>query len=463
MKLKKYLIIILLGASNVYANGLSTATFTEQLLAHNPFFKQQKIANSLAKNTLDGTLAKQDWAFVFGGEYAYQNTSNINSPTNSYNNSKNIILNTSLSRDIYGTGGDISLSHSSSKNTTNSTNYNNNLAINYTHPLWRNKDGLNDKLPYDLATIDTKITSINTTNNKQSFILEKLKLFVDLTHLQELVKINNQRLLLVKKELKLVKDKFKVSLAEKLDVLLQEDALLRSKQNLLEAKQSLTALQTSLAITLGISKNKMLSAMNLYKIHKLDTVIDDSFLTNNNYQLQVLVLDREKINRNLLSNKNQSQANLDLSLGVGLVSEQTSFSNSLTKYSPNTAIGLNLSYPLGNSVNNNEFNRLILDLENIDYLYQTQLQNIKEEVQSLMVKLKSLITIINTNKEQLKVAKQRTKEEKYRYKNGVGNTTFVIQAQDNEKNIGLLYAKNFANYQKYFLDYLAFTNKIYAK
>ncbi len=467
MKLKKYLkfrylIVILLGINNVYANGLSTATFTKQLLAYHPFFKQQILANSLAKNTIYGTLAKQDWEFSLTGQYTYQDLNNItNSATNSYNDSRNIALNSSLSRDIYDTGGNINLSYSGSENTTSNTNYSNNIAVNYTHPLWRNKDGLNDKLPYDLAIINKEITTIDTTNNKQNFILEKLKLFVDLTYLQNLVKINNQRLFLTKKELKLVKDKFKVSLAEKLDVLLQEDALLRSEQNLQEVKQSLHALQESLAITLGISRDKIISAMNLYKIHKLDTVIDTNFLVNNNYKLRILSLNKEKINRQLLSNKDINKANLDLSLGIGLISEQKSFKDSLTKYNPNTTIGLNLSYPLGNLVNNNEFDKLILDLENIDYLYQENVTNIKEQTQSLMVKLKYLITIINTNKRQLTIAKQRTEEEESRYKNGVGNTTFVIQAQDNEENINLLYAKNFADYQKYFLEYLTFINKIY--
>lgn len=438
---------------------LTINSFTQRLKQYHQFFNIQKITTKLSLNNQQNSKSKEDWQFALNSSYNYRQTDEIKS-ISTYDTNKSINVNSSLSRNFYDTGGNIKLDYGINKNSANNTLYGNKLSLLYSQPLLQNKDGINDILSYDLATIDVSINKFNILNNSQNFILTQLKLLVDLSFAQEQVRINNNRLLLVSKELELVLDKYKVSLLEKVDVLLQEDSLLRSKQQLLAAQQSLNLLQAKLAITLGITKKSVVSGLDLYKIHNLSTEIDDNFLINNNYELKILELEREKNNRSLLSNKNENNAKLDLVFGLGIESQQTSFGDNFSNYSPNSSIGLNLSYPLGGQANNAEFDRILLNLENIDYLYQNLLRNEQEAVNSLLVQLNSLVGILKTNTHQLVAAQKRTAEQQKRYKNGIGSITLVINAQDNEQNIRLSFAINAANYQKAFLDYLTIINKL---
>jgi len=68
--------------------------------------------------------------------------------------------------------------------------------------------------------------------------------------------------------------------------------------------------------------------------------------------------------------------------------------------------------------------------------------------------------MLELSKEQVKIAKARTAEEKRRYANGNSQASFVINAQDNEMSSKLNYTKVAKNYQQAIRDYLSSIDKL---
>ncbi len=453
-------IICMLAVTSAKAQAMSTAEFIARLKAYHPFFNQQEITSALAENEKHAQLAGEDWSFSVNADYRNQNTDHIASVRENYKEQKQTSVVTALSRNVYQTGGRVHFAYTSKHTQNNLERYHNSLSLDYTHPLWRNRDGINDKLGYDLAAFDAQKNTALRANREQKFLLDQLKTWLDLSFLQEQVVINEKRLALANKELTLAQEKFNASLLEKVDVLLQKDAKERITQQLLAAKQELTALKTTLSVVLGVMQNEVVSDGNLYVLSPSQTIISRSYLMANNYLLKSIALDRKKNKRALLSIRNKHHPALDLHLNLTRSGENNNFSNSLTKQSPDASIGVNLSYPLGNLENNSRTQEILLNLENLNYKYERTLREIYAKARSTEKRTEILENILASNIMQLAIAKKRSQEESLRYQNGYGDAVFVINAQDNEQNVMLSYAQNATNYQKMLLEYKAIFNQI---
>ena len=459
----KFLFIVaicILTILSARVQAMSNIEFIARLKAYHPFFNQQQITSALAENEKRTQLAGEDWSFSINADYQSQNTEHLTSVRENYKEQKRTSVVSALSRNIYQTGGRVHFAYTSEHTENNLDSYQNRLSLDYTHPLWKNQSGINDKLGYDLASFDLQINTILRADREQNFLLEQLKIWLDLNFLQEQVVINEKRLALANKELNLAQEKFSVSLLEKVDVLLQKDAKERIIQQLLTAKQELAALKVTFSIMLGVTQNKVISNMNLYAFGPNQKVISKSYLMANNYALKGIALDREKNKRALLSIRNKRHPNLDLRLNLTSAGENNNFSDSLEKQSPDVTIGVNLSYPLGNLENNSQTQKNLLNLENINYEYERMLREIYAKARSTKKRIEILKNILESNVIQLEIAKKRSQEESLRYQNGYGDVSFVINAQDNEQNVMLSYAQNATNYQKMLLEYKAILNQI---
>ena len=78
-----------------------------------------------------------------------------------------------------------------------------------------------------------------------------------------------------------------------------------------------------------------------------------------------------------------------------------------------------------------------------------------------MLSLKELEKVLKLNQEQIKSAKERTKEELKLYNRGRGELTFVILSRDNEKNAKLTYAFNALTYHKLIIEYRVLMDQLY--
>jgi len=447
--MKKIFITILILLTGFNAQAISEREFVEQLKSTHPFFEQQALSSQIKQVEKRLTTANEDWIIAIDGNYKNENASDISSST--YNKLNTTSVDVSATRKIANSGSDITFKHTWKDKNKDVNTTRNRFSLDYTYPLLRNRDGVNDQLDGDVAQIAIEKNTLERLEQEEDFILKKLKRFVDLAYAQEQKIINERRLVLAEQELNLVNQKFAASVVDKVDVLLQEDAYQRAQQQLLQAQQDLILLRHEIAITLALNFDQVVAKIDLYKTY---TPKEVQLLTHARV-LKITALDQKTLKRQLLSFKNESQAKLDLNLGLTSEGENTSYSNSLENQSATWNVGLGLSYPLGGVKSSNNIKKAEIKLARLAQYKREQLLEINVQATTLKEKINLLMQMLKSNKKQISIAKARTVEERERYANGSGQASFVISAQNNEQNAQLGYAQVATNYQKAVLDFKA--------
>ena len=447
--MKQIFITILILLTGFNAQAISEREFVEQLKSTHPFFEQQALSSQIKQVEKRLTTANEDWIIAIDGNYKNENASDISSST--YNKLNTTSADVSATRKIANSGSDITFKHTWKDKNKDVNTTRNRFSLDYTYPLLRNRDGVNDQLDGDVAQIAIEKNTLERLEQEEDFILKKLKRFVDLAYAQEQKIINERRLVLAEQELNLVNQKFAASVVDKVDVLLQEDAYQRAQQQLLQAQQDLILLRHEIAITLALNFDQVVAKIDLYKTY---TPKEVQLLTHARV-LKITALDQKTLKRQLLSFKNESQAKLDFNLGLTSEGENTSYSNSLENQSATWNVGLGLSYPLGGVKSSNNIKKAEIKLARLAQYKREQLLEINVQATTLKEKINLLMQMLKSNKKQISIAKARTVEERERYANGSGQASFVISAQNNEQNAQLGYAQVATNYQKAVLDFKA--------
>ena len=448
--MKQFFITIVILLTGFNAQAISEREFIERLKATHPFFEQQALSSQIKQVEKRLTTANEDWVISINGNYKNENASDISSST--YNKLNTTSADVSATRKIANSGSDITFKHVwTDKDKDGVDIARNKFSLDYTYPLLRNRDGVNDQLDGDVAQIAIEKNTLERLEQEEDFILKKLKRFVDLAYAQEQKIINERRLVLAEQELDLVNQKFAASVVDKVDVLLQEDAYQRAQQQLLQAQQDLILLRHEIAITLALNFDQVVANTDLYKIYSAKEV----WLLADTRALKITALDQKTLKRQLFSFKNESQAKLDLNLGLASEGENSSYSNSLENQSATWNVGLDWSYPLGGVKSSNNVKKAEIKLARLAQYKREQLLELNVQATILKEKIKLLMQMLKSNKKQISIAKARTVEERGRYANGSGQASFVISAQNNEQNAQLGYAQVATNYQKAVLDFKA--------
>ncbi len=447
--MKKFFISIAIILSSFNAQAMSEYEFVERLKNTHPFFKQQALSSQIKQVEKHLTSANEDWIIAIDGNYKNENASDISSST--YNKLETTSVDVSATRKIVNSGSNITFKHTWKDKNKDVNTTRNKFSLDYTYPLLRNRDGVNDRLDADVAQIAIEQNTLERLEQEEGFILKKLKRFVDLAYAQEQQLINERRLILAEQELSLVKQKFSASVVDKVDVLLQEDAYQRAQQQLLQAQQDLILLRHEISITLALDFNQAVAEMDLYKAY---TPKDAQLLVNTRV-LKITDLNKKTLRRQLRSFKNESEAKLDLNLGLASEGENSNYSNSLENQSATWNVGLGLSYPLGGVKSNNNIKKVEIKLARLALSKQEQLLDLNVQAITLKEKISLLMQMFKSNKKQIAIAQARTLEERDRYANGSGQASFVISAQNNEQNAQLSYAQVATSYQKAVLDFKA--------
>ena len=447
--MKQFFITILILLTGFNAQAISEREFIERLKATHPFFEQQALSSQIKQVEKRLTTANEDWVISINGNYKNENASDISSST--YNKLNTTSADVSATRKIANSGSDITFKHAWKDKNKDVNTTRNRFSLDYTYPLLRNRDGVNDQLDGDVAQIAIEKNTLERLEQEEDFILKKLKRFVDLAYAQEQQLINERRLALAGQELNLVKQKFAASVVDKVDVLLQEDAYQRAQQQLLQAQQDLILLRHEIAITLALNFDQVVANTDLYKIYSAKEV----WLLADTRALKITALDQKTLKRQLFSFKNESEAKLDLNLGLASEGENSSYSNSLENQSATWNVGLDWSYPLGGVKSSNNVKKAEIKLARLAQYKREQLLELNVQATILKEKIKLLMQMLKSNKKQISIAKARTVEERGRYANGSGQASFVISAQNNEQNAQLGYAQVATNYQKAVLDFKA--------
>ncbi|BAS67844.1 TolC family protein [Bathymodiolus septemdierum thioautotrophic gill symbiont] len=451
--MKSTLIIsVLLIAINVQA--MTEQDFVERLKFIHPFFKQQTLLSTIKKIEKVATTANEDWIVAL--DSTYQNETNAADALATYNDLTTTSIGVSATKKHVTTGSDIVIKHTWSENNKDLNSTHNQFSIDYVYPLLRNRGGINDRLSGDIAKISIAKNRLERLEAEEGFIFKQLTRFVDLAYAQQQRLIDERRLTLAKKELTLVKKKYTASVVERVDVLLQEDAYQRAKQQLLQAQQELILLRHEIAIMLGLDFKEIVAEIDLYKMYNPKVTNLKNYLIENSRVLKISELEKNTIKRQLRSFKNQSRAKLNLNLGLS----NDTYSKSIDNQSTTWRVGLGLAYPLGGVQTKSDIQKANQQILSLEQSKQQQLLDIYTKAKTLKEKIQLLKEMLTSNKVQIDIAKARTIEEKQRYVNGNGQASFVINAQNNEQIVELNYTKTAKNYQKAVLEFKATIDRL---
>jgi outer membrane protein TolC len=392
------------------ASALDMQNFVKRLQAQHPFFTQQNLSQEIQTLDLQSAESTQDWIFSAGLNYINEDASDI---TSTYTNLNTSALTLSASKKILDSGAKLVLQHSFTQNSGDSNQARSKFSIDYVHPLLKNNSGINDKLGIDLAHLNLKINALDLLEKKEVFLQEKLKKFIDLTYAQQQASINAQRLKLSAIELKLMEEKFKSSVADKLDLLLQQSAYQAAKQRDILAKQELNILATEMAFMLKVPN--VVADVDLYKIQMLESI---SHWLNSSRVLKILNLRNSILSRQLKSANNQKNATLDLTLGLSTQGEKSNYANATHNQSPTWRIGLDYQLPLGQRAANASAGKYLLELANLEAQKAEKILDLSIAFKVNQKNMSSLKALLFSNKLQLEAAIAQTQEQKIEYDNG---------------------------------------------
>ncbi|ALE53070.1 hypothetical protein SP60_07620 [Candidatus Thioglobus autotrophicus] len=416
--------IILLCTSNALA--MTQSEFVERLTSTHPFFTQQGLDQQVSQLNYTASTANQDW--VLGSSLDSKNQLNNQISSGSISATHNLV----------DTGADVSITNTWTNATTSDQ-----FLVNYTQPLLKGFGGINDRLSSDLLRIKTEINSLKLKQSEEAFVLSQLFKLLDLSNAQQQLSLAASRLKLADQELKLVKDKFAQSVVDKVDVLLQKDAYQRAYQQHLQAEQDLDLLKQELAITLDMPAKSMMSDYDLYQLYHSN--VDDlpKHLKMYTTEMQTAKLEQAVLIRQLNSDKNNTQLQLDLKLGAGYDTDDI------------WNVGLGLSYPLGNTKAKSALEKTQIELMKSKENAAELLLKLTVKASVLEKKVAHLAKLLSSYQARIEIAKSRAQEEKRRYELGNSPVSFVISAQNNVQEVRSNYAQAALSYQKSVLEFQA--------
>ena len=458
MKKNNIFLLFILVSFNGYS--MTQSEFIELYKSSHPFFKSQELESEIKQLNFEYYKGIEDWDLKILTKYQdIDNTGFIDAST------EELEINTlelSASRKFVDSGVDINLANTITDKTLDSSDRGNvKTSLDISLPLMKNKFGLNDRLDIDLAKIEIEKHLLDKFEKNEKSIAIALKTFIDLAFYEEQLKINQERFNLAKSEHELSTKKYKASVIDKADMLLQDVTLQNSKKQLIKSEQELAIIKEEIALLINI-KSSLVSSTNfdLYKIANIDLSNIKSYLVINSRELNSINLEKKLNERKISSYENKTLPNLDLDIGITSEGQKDNISNANSNQKTSWNVGLTYSLPIGQTQEKSEllkarkmikqselkYDELLIDLMTLGRKYSQQVDSLKE--------------IINIEKKQILIANERSREQRENYNNGNGEMEFVISAQDSVQTARLNLAESVTQYQKLLIDIKALLDQL---
>jgi outer membrane protein TolC len=481
--IKTVILLLLLFVCFSYPAAAETLTlndFYKQVLSKHPFFKKQSLSAEIERKEQEKSLGDQDWVIRAKPFYAHEEGSVLSSFTPDELDLTS--MNAALDRTFWKTGGQLTFAYDYTRTDQkiddliiplsggavsipgNSGIFHaNEFAVTYSHPLLQNRGGILSRLNYDLQGYTVSATDLTVLENQENFLLDIGDLFLDWVLLTEQQEILQKRLQLAQEELERTERKREKNLVEKVDVIRARDAVLNAEQNVLGIEALRKAKQIELA-TIGQYRNPedLKPQYNIYALVPLSSP-DDSIehMKQNSRVLNVFRVLIEQLEHRKKGAEERSRPRLNFNVSGGLKSDNDDYSESFDYDKPVYSVGLDFSYPLGNRSARADILKTQLEKELVHEDMMDTALELESNLRNLMTRIAELEKVLAINKEQIKVAKEKTDAELDRYNKGKIELTFVLQSRDNEQNVQLIYAQNGAVYHKLLLRYQELMDELF--
>lgn len=443
----KKIVFILISVFIFNVNALTKNEFIDVIKKSSGFVKialQLGVANQQLKVNQGG----QDWVLGFGvNQLEKTNTENALFQTFTKNTHR---LSSSLSKNIYETGGDLVVSYNQNKNSyvNKANDYDDNyLKVSYNQPLLKNAFGVVDNSNIDLSKYEVQIAKYKVLNEQQNFITVKLKQFFNWLKYQEQLKIYQTQLSLAKDLLQRTEKKYKSGLVNEVDVFSQKDLVLLREQNVLNIKQQLFQVRQNLSQSLN---DKSLLTQNIvFDLTQFKKGKKHIFKFNSKTQIFKLAIEQQK--RNIKTIKSEQQAKLDLKLSAKNYDKKNKTNNAT---SAEYEVGLQYSYILGGKSKDAKLEKALLSLKQQQLTLQITHNNEMASVVNLRENSNTLKNLAKLAKLRLITAQKKSKQQQKRYERAQIDISVVSGALNNEQKVALELLNYQIQYQNNYNDYL---------
>jgi outer membrane protein len=440
------------------ANAITLNEFSERLVEVHPYFVQLSLSEKTSLLDQKSSLTYSDWNIKAGASESFtggEDTSIL------YDDLYTTKYEVSANRKVENSGASVNLKHSLTRNDKDSdASHSNLLAFDYVRPLLQNKDGLNDRLASDLASLDLIAKQVSLEEQAETFLASKLSKFIDLAVKQEIVKNHKISLDLSKQQLELDEEKFKNSLIDKSALIQQKDSYVKAKQQLLQSSKELIIERRELANLIGSKESDMIVDIDLYEVHNL-TEIDPGSFVNDSRSILKYDFDKARLQRQLVTFENKTMPSINLNLGLSSLGENDKYFGSFGNRDYSWNVGVDISYPLGSRKQLIDVERTEISINTIEAKKnEAEITNI-HQINYLLAQVDLLSELVVLYLEQGSLAEEMVIEEQIKFSEARGQKSLVIAAKRNANLASLTYLQAAGTYQKIVIDFKAAIDQLY--
>jgi len=328
--------------------------------------------------------------------------------------------------------------------------FQNRLFAEYSISLMRNARGVLDRLAFDLAGFDIDMSSIESQENQEAFLLEIGSLFLRWALLDEEVRILEVRLAIAREEVDRTTRMRADNLVEAVDVLRAEDSERFVDQTRLLVFSQLRATQVQLATRIGDPSILLMEPE--HDLYATREELSDEMITvkirENVRPIQQIDVASNQLERAKVGFKSAERSDLTLVAGGALAEANNDFDNSWLLDRPEAYVLLKWSRPWGNRSAKADLRKADLQLMQLDFRRSSVEMQLQSIAMALVAQMKELKNVLDLNRQQIGSARLRTDEELKLYNQGRGELNFVLASRDNESQAEFTYAENAASYQQ---------------
>ena len=441
------------------ASAITLNEFSERLVETHPYFVQLSLSEKTSLLDQKSSLTYSDWNIKAGASEAFSGGEDTS--TRAYKELYSTKYEVSANRKVENSGASVNLKHSLTRNDKDSNaSHANLLALDYIRPLLQNKDGLNDRLASDLASLDLIAKQVSLEEQAETFLASKLSKFIDLALKQEIVKNHQISLDLSKQQLDLDEEKFKNSLIDKSVLIQQKDSYVKAKQQLLQSSKELIIERRELANLIGTKESGMIVDFDLFEVHNLTEIDPRSFVSDSRSILK-FDFDKARLQRQLVTFENKTMPSVNLNLGLSSLGENDKYFGSFGNRDYSWNVGVDISYPLGSRKELIDVERTEISIDTIDaQKKEAEITNI-HQINYLLAQVDLLSELVVLYLEQGSLAEEMVIEEQIKFSEARGQKSLVIAAKRNANLANLTYLQAAGTYQKIVVDYKAAIDQLY--
>ncbi len=429
-------------SSHAQSNRLDLDTFLSMVKQNDPEYRELNLELEKGKYTVDQGLPSRSILLDIENKNGFGNDGKSTKQ-----------ISTTLSKEILESGTTLSASHTVSDDPNQNVKL---TELRLEQPLFKNFLGVNLRLQKSSLENQQEIQKLKAIESIEFFLGEKIKLYLNFTHISSDVKISTQLYEESKKLYKFVLEKLRKGAANQTDLKRVALQMLLREEELLAKKTEYESIMKQIVATSGVKG--------------MDVRPEEAVLANKKYPFQVKEFDPYLYRKYKIALENKNSSDFEkqiasrgsypsLSLVAGYnIDNSTRFSSTVNR--DETVLGFNLSVPLGDTKSKAQS-----EISNIEYSKsESAVRKTSINLKVAYLNLKNLLEksrkTLSLSEKKVNLMTEILKDDNRRYKVGKIDLDKIIEANNDYAQFQLQYSRSRIEFNKIYIDWLIFNDEL---